>query len=55
MSTTDPDASVSRRGKDESNLEYQVHRGVDSKGEIITATEETPGEVYEAHRLQALH
>lgn len=54
MSTTDPDASVSRRGKGRSKLEYQVHRGVDSKCEIITATELTPGEVHEAHRLQAL-
>lgn len=54
ISTTDPDASVSRRGKGKSKLEYQVHRGVDSKCEIITATEVTPGEVHEAHRLQAL-
>ena len=54
MSTTDPDASVTRRGKGRSKLEYQVHRGVDSKCEIITATEVTPGEVHEAHRMQAL-
>ena len=54
ISTTDPDASVSRRGKGKSKLEYQVHRGVDSKSEIITATEVSPGEVHEAHRLQAL-
>ncbi len=43
MSTTDPDASVTRRGKGRSKLEYQIHRGVDSKCEIITATEVTPG------------
>jgi hypothetical protein len=54
MSTTDPDASVSRRGKGKSKLEYQVHRGVDPKCEVITATEVTPGEVHEAHRLQSL-
>ena len=54
MSTTDPDASVSRRGKGRSKLEYQVHRGVDAKCEIVTATEVTPGEVHEAQRLQAL-
>ena len=54
MSTTDPDASVTRRGKGRSKLEYQVHRGVDSKCEIITATEVSPGEVHEAHRMQAL-
>ena len=54
ISTTDPDASVSRRGKGKSKLEYQVHRGVDSKSEIITATEVSPGEVHEAHRMQSL-
>ena len=54
ISTTDPDASVSRRGKGKSKLEYQVHRGVDSKSEIITATEVSPAEVHEAHRMQAL-
>ena len=54
LSTTDPDASVSRRGKGQSKLEYQVHRGVDGKCEIITATEVTPAEVNEAHCLQSL-
>jgi len=54
LSTTDPDASVSRRGKGQSKLEYQVHRGVDCKCEIITATEVTPAEVNEAHCLQSL-
>jgi transposase/uncharacterized protein (UPF0179 family) len=54
ISTTDPDASVSRRGKGKSKLEYQVHRGVDSQSEIITATEVTPAEVHEAHRMQSL-
>ena len=54
ISTTDPDASVNRRGKGRSKLEYQVHRSVDSKCEIITATQVTPGEVHEAHRMQSL-
>ncbi len=54
ISTTDPDASVTRRGKGRSKLEYQVHRAVDGENEIITATEVTPGEVHEAHRMQAL-
>jgi transposase/uncharacterized protein (UPF0179 family) len=54
ISTTDPDASVTRRGKGKSKLQYQIHRGVDEKHEIITATEVTPGEVHEAHRMQAL-
>jgi transposase len=54
ISTTDPDASVTRRGKGKSKLKYQVHRGVDPKCEVITATEATPGEVHESHRLQSL-
>ncbi|CAB1056298.1 hypothetical protein D1BOALGB6SA_1034, partial [Olavius sp. associated proteobacterium Delta 1] len=54
ISTTDPDASVTRRGKGKSKLKYQVHRGVDQKCEVITATEVTPGEVHESHRLESL-
>ncbi len=54
ISTTDPDASVTRRGKGKSKLKYQVHRGVDPKCEVITATEVTPGEVHESHRLESL-
>ncbi len=38
ISTTDPDASVTRRGSAKSTLKYQIHRGVDSKREVITAT-----------------
>lgn len=34
ISTTDPDASVTRKGKGKSRLKYQVHRGVDYKCEI---------------------
>jgi len=54
ISTTDADASVTRKGKGKSKLKYQVHRGVDHKCEIITATEVTPGSVNEAHRLKSL-
>jgi transposase len=54
ISTTDPDASVTRRGKGKSTLKYQIHRGVDQKCEVITATEVTPGEVHESHRLESL-
>ncbi len=54
ISTTDPDASVTRRGKAKSTLKYQVHRAVDQKSEVITATEVTPGEVHESHRLESL-
>jgi transposase/uncharacterized protein (UPF0179 family) len=54
ISTTDPDASVVRKGKGKSKLQYQVHRAVDPKCEVITAAEVTPGEVNEAHRLESL-
>ena len=52
ISTTDPDASIVRRGS--SKLRYQVHRSVDGKAEVITSTETTPGDVNEAHRMEAL-
>jgi transposase len=54
ISTTDPDASVTRRGKGRSKLRYQIHRGVDEKCEVITATEATLGEVHESHRMHSL-
>ena len=54
ISTTDPDASVVRKAKGKSKLQYQVHRAVDPKCEVINATEVTPGEVNEAHRLESL-
>src|SRR3972149_1644234 len=39
MSTTDPDAAIVNRGKPK--LSYQVHRVVDGRSEVITATETT--------------
>lgn len=54
ISTTDPDASVVRCGPGRSKLRYKLHRSVDEKAEIITATQVTSGEVNEAHRLGAL-
>jgi IS5 family transposase len=54
ISTADPDASVVRQGKGGAKLRYKIHRGVEGKNEIITATEVTPGEVNEAHRLTSL-
>lgn len=53
-STTDPDASVIRQGRGTPKLTYKVHRAVDSRAEIITATEVTPGSINEAHRLTSL-
>lgn len=52
ISSTDPDAAIVRRGKPK--LSYQVHRAVDGQHEIITATDATPGDVNEAHLLEAL-
>lgn len=52
-STTDPDASVVNRGG-KPKLQYQTHRAVDPAYEIITATEVTPGDVNEAHRMISL-
>lgn len=54
ISTTDPDASVVRMGSGQSKLRYKIHRGVDKKHEVITATEVSPGEVNEASRLISL-
>lgn len=43
ISTTDPDASVTRHGSGKSKLRYKTHRAVDPKKEVITATKITPG------------
>jgi IS5 family transposase len=53
ISTTDPDASIVKRGG-HSTLQYQTHRAVDPHSEVITATKTTPGEVNEAHLLTSL-
>ena len=45
ISTTDPDASVTRYSKGKSKLRYKTHRAVDEKHEVITATKITPGSV----------
>jgi transposase len=52
ISTTDPDAAIVNRGKPK--LSYQVHRAVDERSEIITATDATPGDVNEAHVMFSL-
>ena len=43
ISTTDPDASVTRQGSGKSKLRYKTHRSVDPHCEVITATKVTPG------------
>lgn len=52
ISTTDPDASVTRQGHGESKLRYKTHRAVDEKHEVITATKVTPGSVDDGHVLE---
>jgi transposase len=52
ISTTDPEAAIVNRGKPK--LSYQVHRAVDERTEIITATEATAGDINEAHLLLPL-
>lgn len=49
ISSTDPDAAIVNRGKPK--LSYQVHRAVDERSEIITATEATAGDINEAHLM----
>ena len=52
ISTTDPDASVTRHSGGKSKLRYKTHRAIDEKHEIITATKVTPGAVDDGHVLQ---
>lgn len=52
VSTTDPDATLTRRGT--SKLRYQIHRSVDGQKEVITATTVTAGTVNEAHLMMPL-
>jgi transposase len=53
-STTDPDASVVRKGQGKAKLHYQTHRGIDGAYGVITATMIGPGDENEAHRLSDL-
>ena len=54
VSTTDPDASVTRYGKGKSKLRYKTHRAVDKKHEIITATTVTAGSVDDGEVLEEM-
>ena len=54
ISMTDPDASITRMGKGNPKLNYKIHRVVDEKAEVITATDVTTGSVNEAHLMTAL-
>lgn len=54
LSTTDPDASLVSKGKMGSQLSFKVHRAVDAKTEVITATAVTSGAINEGHLLGEL-
>jgi IS5 family transposase len=54
LSTTDPDASLVSQGKVRSQLSFKVHRAVDEKAEVITATAVSSGAVNEGHLLPGL-
>jgi transposase len=54
ISTTDPDASVTRQSSGKSKLRYKIHRAVDGKHEVITATKVTPGCVDDGHVLEEM-
>ena len=54
VSTTDPDASVTRQSVGKSKLRYKTHRVVDPQHEVITATQVTPGAVNEGELLEEM-
>jgi transposase len=51
ISSTDPDASVTRHSSGKSKLRYKTHRAVDPAHEVITATHITPGSVDDGDML----
>ena len=53
ISTTDPDASVTRRGG-KSKLRYKTHRTLDPACEVITATRITPGSIDDGDMLEEM-
>jgi transposase len=54
ISSTDPDASVTRHGAGKSKLRYKTHRAVDPHNEVITATAITPGSVDDGEMLKEM-
>jgi transposase len=54
ISTTDPDASVTRHSGSTSKLRYKTHRVVDPKHELITATKVTPGSADDGDVLEEM-
>jgi transposase len=54
VSTTDPDASITRKGSAPARPSYHHHRAVDDAQGVITAVETTPGSIAENKKLIAL-
>jgi len=54
LSTTDPDASVARKGSEPARPSYHHHRAVDEAQGVITAIETTPGTIAENKKLMKL-
>ena len=54
ISTTDPNASVTRHSSGRSKLRYKTHRAVDQKYEVITATKITTGSVDDGELLEEI-
>jgi transposase len=54
MSSTDPDATLVRKGRQPSRPSYHHHRGVDDAHGVITALETTTGSIAENKRLLPL-
>jgi transposase len=54
ISSTDPDASVTRHSSGKSKLRYKTHRAVDPAHEVITATAITSGSVDDGMMLKAM-
>jgi len=54
MSTTDPDAAMVSRGRNDSRPRYHHHRAIDDAKGVVTAVESTPGSVTENRKLFAL-
>jgi transposase len=54
ISSTDPDASVTRHSRGTPKLRYKTHRVVDPRHEVITATKVTPGSVDDGEVLREM-
>ena len=54
ISSTDPDASVTRHSRGIPKLRYKTHRVVDPRNEVITATKVTPGSVDDGEVLREM-